>query len=98
MATAPDWATPTEAAAILGVKRQAVYNQIANGTIPQAALRPRLKKGDSIFIDRAYLAAPGKIVQFPTESIHRLHPDDIQRIADAVAERLATGLMGRNAS
>lgn len=97
MTVSADWATPDDAAAILGVKRNSVYNQLRNGTIPQSALRPRRKKGDAIFIDRAFLVAPNKIVPFPVDTFQRVHPDDIQRIADAVAERLATGLMGRSA-
>jgi hypothetical protein len=91
MAAESAWCDPIEAARILGLSgRDAVYHQIDNGTIPKNAIKPRTK-GGAIRINRAWLmtagALPSNVTQFPVAA-PPLTQDDMERLADMVAERV----------
>lgn len=92
MTTPSEWVTPTEAAAILGTSRNAVYHMVRIGRIPQSALQPRENGKGTIYISRAHLTnpAPSNVTTFPVkQSIDYAQLADA--ILDAVIDRLLTG-------
>lgn len=92
MTTPSEWVTPTEAAAILGTSRNAVYHMVRIGRIPPSALQPRENGKGTIYISRAHLSnpVPTNVTAFPARpSIDYAQLADA--ILDAVIERLVTG-------
>lgn len=79
----PNWATAAEAAQILNVTVNAVYQQVADGRIPKAAIQPRVTR-QRVRISRAWLTGQTDNLT----AITRLTQADIDRIAETVIAAL----------
>lgn len=90
--TTSAFASAKEAATVLNISTNAVYDRIRSGSIPAWAVEPR-EKGALVQIKRRWLEdqITGNITALP----QRLTQDDYQRIADAVCDEIDRRALAR---